>query len=151
MSSARMKRYIPLAQAFSGRLILFHSAVAESLGLHATDLRALRLLAEKPMTAGALGEGLRLTGAAITALIDRLEKACYVSRDRDAVDRRKVTIHLRAERLREIDEAYGGIQARMSKLLSTYSEEEFSVIADYLERTTQALADATAGMSVHAS
>ena len=34
------------------------------------------------MTAGALGEGLRLTGAATTALIDRLEKAGYLTRPR---------------------------------------------------------------------
>jgi DNA-binding MarR family transcriptional regulator len=144
MSSVRIKEYVPLAQEFAGRVILFHSAVAETLGLHATDLRALRLLAWRPMTAGALGEGLRLTGAATTALIDRLERAGYVVRERDTLDRRKVTIYATPEKLREVDEAYGGIQAKMSKLLSAYSEEEFSVIADYLKRTAQALADATA-------
>jgi DNA-binding MarR family transcriptional regulator len=143
-----MKQYIPLAQEFAGRVISFHSAVAESLGLHATDLRALRLLAARPMTAGALGEGLRLTGAATTALIDRLERTGYVVRERDAVDRRKVTIHATLEKLREVDEAYGGIQAKMSNVLSIYSAEEFSVIADFLKRAARALADETAKMLV---
>jgi DNA-binding MarR family transcriptional regulator len=151
MSSARMKLYVPLVQEFSGRVILFHSAVAQSLGLHATDLRALRLLGAEPMTAGALGEGLHLTGAATTALIDRLERTGYAVRRRDALDRRKVTIHAIPEKLREIDNAYQGMQARMSKLLSTYSATEFSAIADFLRQTTQVLADETAEISLEIS
>jgi DNA-binding MarR family transcriptional regulator len=151
MSSARMKLYVPLVQEFSGRVILFHSAVAQSLGLHATDLRALRLLGAKPMTAGALGEGLHLTGAATTALIDRLERTGYAVRQRDALDRRKVTIHAIPEKLREIDNAYQGMQARMSKLLSTYSATEFSAIVDFMRRTTQVLADETADISLEIS
>ena len=143
-----MKQYIPLAQEFSGRLILFHSAAAETLGLHATDLRALRLLEERPMIAGALGESLRLTGAATTALIDRLETAGYVIRERDTLDRRKVTIRAIAEKLSEVDEAYKGIRARMSKILSTYSADQFAAIADYMKRAAQALADETAHISL---
>ncbi len=43
--SARMTQYIPLIQEFSGLLIMLHAAVAENLGLHVTDIRALRPLA----------------------------------------------------------------------------------------------------------
>ena len=42
--SARMQVYIPLIKEFAGRLIMMHSAIADSLGLHATDIRAVRLL-----------------------------------------------------------------------------------------------------------
>ena len=142
--SARMKQYIPLIQEFSGRLIMLHATVAESLGLHVTDIRALRLLGVESMSAGALGEGVGLTGAATTALIDRLEKAGYAFRVRDTLDRRKVTVHAVPEKLLELDAGYSGMQTRMASLLSTYSAAEFSTIVDYLERTTQASADAIA-------
>ena len=120
---------------------MFHSAVARKLGLHATDLKGLRLLGNESMSAGALGEQTGLTGAAVTALIDRLEKAGYVVRERGADDRRRITVHAVPEKLREVDSLYEGQHARMSKLLSKYSADEFSVIADFLEQTTEVLAE----------
>ncbi len=143
MSTSRMRSYVPLVQKFAARVVLFHSAVAGRLGLHATDLKSLRLLGEEPMSAGALAEQIGLTGAAVTALIDRLEKAGYVVRERGADDRRRITVHAVPEKLCEVDSLYAGHGARMSKLLSRYSAEEFRVIADFLERTTQVLAEET--------
>lgn len=136
-----MNSYVPLVQNFAARVVLFHSAVAGKLGLHVTDLKGLRLLGKEPMSAGALGEQTGLTGAAVTALIDRLEKAGYVVRERGVDDRRRITVHAVPEKLREVDRLYDGQYARMSKLLSKYSPEEFSVIANFLEQTTQVLAE----------
>jgi DNA-binding MarR family transcriptional regulator len=146
MLTARMKRYIPLIQEFAGRLIMLHSAAAEFLGLHVTDIRALRLLAVGPMTAGALGEGLGITGAATTALIDRLERAGYAVRERETLDRRKITIHAVPEKLAELDNAYNGVQARMTKHLSKYTAAEFSAIADYLEQTARIAGEEAANL-----
>jgi DNA-binding MarR family transcriptional regulator len=139
-----MQQYIQLIREFFGRLLMMHSAAAESLGLHATDIRAIRLLRTEPLTAGALGEGVGLTGAATTALIDRLERAGYVVRERSALDRRRVTVRAAPEKLHEVDAAYWGVMARMSELLSTYTAAEFSTVVDFVERTTQAIADETA-------
>jgi DNA-binding IclR family transcriptional regulator len=44
----------------------------------------------RPVTAGTIGEHTGLTTGAVTGLMDRLEKAGYVRRDRDPRDRRKV-------------------------------------------------------------
>ena len=62
--------------------VLFSEAVAERAGINATDLESLDFLRrEGPMTAGRLAELTGLsTGGAITALIDRLEKAGFVRR-----------------------------------------------------------------------
>ena len=141
MSTFRLQVYVPLVQQFAARLVFFHSAVAEKLGLHATDLKGLRLLGKEPMSAGALGEETGLTGAAVTALIDRLEKAGFVVRERGADDRRRVTVHAVPEKLCQVDLLYEGQGARMSRLLAKYSAAEFAVIADFLERTTQVLAE----------
>jgi DNA-binding MarR family transcriptional regulator len=141
MSSSRINSYVGLIQKFAARVVLFHSAVAAKLGLHVTDLKCLRLLGKEPMSARTLGEEVGLSGPAVTALIDRLEKAGYVVRERSVEDRRSITVRALPEKLREVDSLYAGQHARMSKLLSKYRSEEFSVITNFLEQTTQVLAE----------
>jgi DNA-binding MarR family transcriptional regulator len=144
VQSARMQQYVPLIIEFAGRIITLQSAMADSLGLHATDLRAVRLVEAEPMTAGALGQGLGLTGAATTAVVDRLEKAGYVVRERGTLDRRKVAIRAVPEKVREVDLAYAGLRAKMADVLSTYSAAEFSTVVDFIEKSTQVLVAETA-------
>ena len=103
MSSPRMDRYVPLIREFAARDALFHDAVARRLGLHSTDEKVLRLFGDKALTAGDLVAYTGLTGAAVTALVDRLERLGYVTRERDSGDRRKIAIRAAAARLREIN------------------------------------------------
>lgn len=144
MSSARIDRYVPLAQDFSARVVLFHEAVAERLGLHATDVKALRLLGAAALTAGQLAEAVGLTGAAVTALVDRLEASGHVTRVRDEGDRRRVAIRAVPAKLRELDRLYAGQNAAMAKLLAKYGAAEFAAIADYLANGTRILIEQTA-------
>jgi DNA-binding MarR family transcriptional regulator len=148
---ARMKQYIPLIQEFAGRVIVLNSAIAETLGLHATDLRAVRLVEAEPMTAGALGERLGLTGAATTAVVDRLERAGYAVRERGTLDRRKVVVRAVPEKIREVDLAYATVRAKMGDVLSTYSAAEFSTVVDFIERSSQVLAKQTAELASRAN
>ena len=48
-----------------------------------------------------------LTVAAVTALIDRLEKAGYVVRERGLRDHRRITVHANREKLRQVNTLYG--------------------------------------------
>ena len=137
-----MAAYVPLVQQFAARVVLFHTAVADRLGLHATDLKSLRLLGEEPLSAGDLGRRVGLSGPAVTALVDRLEAAGYVVRERDGDDRRRVTVRAVAAKVRQVDRLYDGQGARMAKLLSTYSDAEFAAITDFLGRTTRVLTEA---------
>jgi DNA-binding MarR family transcriptional regulator len=139
-----MDRYLALVREFSARAVLFHETIAGLCGLHATDLKALRLLGEEEMTAGRLAEHTGLTGAAVTALVDRLEASGYVRRERDAADRRRVTIRAVPAKSRALDQLYARYSVEMSKLLARYDAKEFAVIADYLEKATQLLAEETA-------
>ncbi|MYR44746.1 helix-turn-helix domain-containing protein [Streptomyces sp. SID5910] len=68
---------------------------AASHGLHATDVQALAAIldAEEPMTPGRLREHLGLTSGAVTACVDRLERAGHVRRVRESADRRVVHLH----------------------------------------------------------
>ena len=78
---------------FMARAVLFQDAVARSGDLNASDLQVVGLLmSEGPTTPGELAERTGLSaGGSITALVDRLEHAGYVTRRRDAVDRRRVS------------------------------------------------------------
>ena len=138
-SSARMRAYVPIIRRFVGRVMLFHSAVAAQLGLNATDVNCLRLLEDEVMSAGELSDRIGLTGAATTALIDRLEKTGFARRERSKEDRRRVTIHADRGKLQQVDALYGSQGDRMAKLLGRYSAGEFALIADFLEQTSAAL------------
>jgi DNA-binding MarR family transcriptional regulator len=135
-----MNRYVPAMRRFAAHSVLLHSAIAEALDLHVTDLRALWLLGEAPRTAGELAEELGLTSAAITALVDRLERNGYVTRQRNNSDRRKVTIEADPERLREVASHYQSQGQAMTEVLDAYSETEFAAIIDFLTRTADVLA-----------
>src|SRR5579863_6105059 len=118
--STRMSRYLPLVQDFSARAVLLHEAVGASLGLNATDVKVLRLLGDDTMTAGDLAERVGVTAAAVTALLDRLHEAGYLSRERDPADRRRVTVKAVTAKVRKLDRQYAGFTFEMNKLLGNY-------------------------------
>src|SRR5919202_4029852 len=76
---------------------LVDEAVAAQLGVNRTDLRCLGVLSSRgALTAGQLAQACRLSPGATTTAIDRLERAGYVQRVRDQVDRRSVRVELTA-------------------------------------------------------
>ena len=77
-----------LADQFTAAADEFH----RSHGLHATDSAALHLLSRGSMTMGDLASGLRLTPAAVTSVVDRLESAGLAERRPDEVDRRRTMV-----------------------------------------------------------
>jgi DNA-binding MarR family transcriptional regulator len=143
VSTARMNRYVALVRDFSARVVMFHETVAQRLGLHASEVKALRLLGKGAMTAGQVAELTGLTAASVTALVDRLEAMGFVTRERDAEDRRRVTIRAVAAKIRDLDRLYDAHHAEMAKMLSTYNADEFAAIADYLARASTLLAQET--------
>ncbi|MBO0783324.1 MAG: MarR family transcriptional regulator [Ktedonobacteraceae bacterium] len=136
-----------LGRELSTAVVLFHQAVAERMGLNATDFKCLDMLAQRgPLTAGRLAEILGLTGGAITGVIDRLEAAGFVQRERDPGDRRRVIIkpcdsQAYAKTLVPI---FASLQQAMGEeLANRYSPEEFDAIEDFLRRTIHILRQET--------
>jgi len=69
--------------------------VTQILGVNRTDARCLDILDEHgSMSAGDLAEASRLSTGAITAVIDRLERAGLARRVPDPADRRRVLVEL---------------------------------------------------------
>src|SRR5271169_2979874 len=74
---------------------LMSQAAADRVGVNATDLNCLNILSfSGQLTAGELARATGLTTASITGVIDRLEEAGFVRRERDTKDRRRVVVHL---------------------------------------------------------
>lgn len=107
-------------------------AVAARFGINRTDLRHLELLADGPLSAGQLSDRSGLSPAAMTALIDRLERKGYVRRTRDAADRRRVFVEL-TDRTREVGcELYGPLLSAGRELLGGYTAEQLAMMRDFL-------------------
>ena len=99
---------------------------------------------EGRMTAGRLAELTGLTTGAITGVVDRLEKAGFVRRERDDSDRRKVFIAPVPERLMEIGRFYELMQRAMKKQAGGYTDAELRLLLRYATESYQSILTATA-------
>jgi DNA-binding MarR family transcriptional regulator len=118
------------------------NACAERLGLHSTDWGCVLLLNEAlptPLTAGQLAELTGLTTGAVTGVLDRLENAGYVRRERDPADRRRVIVRLVPEEMARIQPMFDGMIADMIAMHRDYSDDELAVIVEMLTRSSEIL------------
>src|ERR671917_1409057 len=80
--------------------VYFFQAVAERSGMNLTDLQCITILTSTgPITAGRLAEEMGLTTGSVTGVIDRMERAGYVRRERDPNDGRRVIVRPVSEKL----------------------------------------------------
>lgn len=100
----------------------FDDAAARRLGVHRSDLRALHLLENGPVTAGAISAHLELRSGSVSALIVRLVKADLVTRTVDPDDRRAVRIELRPEAWQRLAAVYGPAGQQVSAYSTALSD-----------------------------
>src|ERR1700728_4262724 len=149
LSATREDRINELNQRIGGELatktVVFHHAMADRLGLSASDLKCLDLLgqAEKPLTASNLVEATGLTGGAITGVADRLEAAGFVERVRDPEDRRRWELRPRPERQAEIAQLFEPLGAAMTELFAAYSDEDLELLTVFLTKLSVIIDDQT--------
>jgi DNA-binding MarR family transcriptional regulator len=129
----------------NSRLIMFHHAVGERMGLSATEHKAADILRRfGPMTAGELAEQTGLTTGAVTGLVDRLERDGYVKREHDKTDRRRVIIQpISQGRNEEVESLFEPVNDRIAELLSHYDAKEKAAIADFASKAADLLREET--------
>ncbi len=121
-------------RAFQNAVDGFDQAASEVLGLNRTDQRCADLLAfQGPMTAGQLAEASGMSTGAITAVIDRLERAGFVERYRDETDRRRVFIKVTDEGFQKGGEVYGPLGAEGMEVLQQYSNDEIRLFCKFMQ------------------
>ena len=120
---------------------LMSQAAADRIGINATDLNCLNILSfSGQLTAGELARATGLTTASITGVVDRLEQAGFVRRERDAVDRRRVVIHLDAPRaLRSIGPVFGPMMGAWQRMAAQYSDDELRLIVEFYGQMEQVI------------
>ncbi|GLR84891.1 MarR family winged helix-turn-helix transcriptional regulator [Bradyrhizobium iriomotense] len=128
----------------SAQGVLYGQAVANVAGISGSDLECMDFLnLEGRATAGRLAEVTGLTTGAITGVVDRLEKAGYVRRERDDADRRKVFITVVPETTAEIGKLYVPMQQAMHKVWSRYSDEELRLLLRFATDGYKGVLEAT--------
>jgi DNA-binding MarR family transcriptional regulator len=122
---------------------LMSQAAAERIGINATDLNCLNILSlGGELTAGQLAQATGLTTASITGVLDRLEEAGYVRRERDANDRRRVVIHLILEPvLRDVVTVFESLLAAWRQVAAGYTDDELELILRFQAQAEQVLRD----------
>ncbi|MFJ5063405.1 MarR family winged helix-turn-helix transcriptional regulator [Streptomyces nigra] len=110
---------------------------AQAQGLHLTDMQALIAILDAdpeagPMTPGLLRRQLNLTSGAVTACLDRLERAGHIHRVRAADDRRVVHLHY-AEPAKAVARDYFRPLAHSTDAArGRFSPEELDVVVRFL-------------------
>src|SRR6201989_1065955 len=124
--------------------VIFGQTVASRVGISSSDLECLDFLnLEGRVTAGRLAEVTGLTTGAITGVVDRLENAGFVRRERDETDRRKVFIVVVPETTAKIAQFYVPMQQAMHKLWSSYSDAELKLLLRFASEGYKAVLEAT--------
>ena len=140
-----MKRVILGARAYGISNVLFRHAMAQRLGLNATDMECLGLLFIRGISSPTeLASHTGLTSGATTAMLDRLEHAGLIERRPNPRDRRGTRIVLRKAGTERVAPWFAAVRAAQDELVSSYTEAELRVLLDFLERSTVILDESRA-------
>ncbi|MEH0845560.1 MarR family transcriptional regulator [Micromonospora sp. CPCC 205711] len=119
--------------------VLFNQAVADALDMHPTDLQCVSLITIEPgpFTTGRIAELTGLTSGSASRLVDRLERAGYVTRERDTADRRRVLVRPVPEAVRRLGAVWDRLGTGWTEIFSDYTEAELALLIRHMRRTTE--------------
>jgi predicted transcriptional regulator len=115
----------------------FFRAAAARIGVTVTDMQVIENLASTgPMTAGQLADLTGLTTGAITGMLNRLEEAGLVRRERDPEDARRVIVRLAqdTDQMRGIGPIFAFVRKSWEELASQYDDEQIAFLVEFLKR-----------------
>jgi DNA-binding MarR family transcriptional regulator len=129
----------------SVQMTMLNLKVGERVGIKDVDLKCLDLLTRHgPHSPSALAKLAGLHPATMTGVLDRLEKAGWIVRERDPDDRRSVLVKAVEERAADIVREYSPMVELMQELFGRYENEQLETIADFMHRLVEAGREAAA-------
>jgi DNA-binding MarR family transcriptional regulator len=123
---------------FTGLAASFFRAAAARLGMTVTDLQVMDILQSTgPATAGQLADLTGLTTGAITGMLNRLEEAGLVRRERDPNDGRRVIVRIERdkEERHKIGPIFDSLGQAWDELASDYDDEQIAFLLEFLKRS----------------
>lgn len=127
-------------RALSRALATFTATVARRLGLAPSDVLALEhLFAEGPLGPAEIAARLGMTTPAVTALVDRLERAGHVERRPHPTDRRRLAVVPTPQAEAAAYAAIAEMIEGMAEVGARLTPAERAVVARYLDDATAVL------------
>jgi len=137
-------------RALSTEIDRLDQAAADRYGLNRTDMRALDITGRAgPLAPTELARLLGFTTGGVTTVLDRLERAGYIARQPDPADRRRQLVQTTAATAARDREVFGDLIQRTGDLLATYTDDQLTLIADFLLRTRQLTAAYADTLTTH--
>ncbi|MEV0567378.1 MarR family transcriptional regulator [Dactylosporangium sp. NPDC050588] len=139
---------IDLLRKFNLEADRFLEVFTRRHGLHRTDMNAVAYIwrateEQQPLTPGELARTLRLSPAATTALLDRLEKAGHVERRHDMEDRRRVHLVMQPPAKALAQEFFAPLGQHIREALAEFDEHDLEATKRVIEAVRGATAKAT--------
>lgn len=136
-----------LARLNQGATNLFDERIGDFFGINNTDGRCLDIISQHGrLSAGQLANQSGLTTGAVTAVIDRLEAAGYVRRNRDPLDRRKIWIEPTDHTVKLVEIIFGVYDLIGPLMMRHFSETQLEGILAFLRMGTRVNEELAAGI-----
>jgi DNA-binding MarR family transcriptional regulator len=123
---------------FTGLAASIFRAAAARLGMTVTDMQVMDILESTgPSTAGQLADLTGLTTGAVTGMLNRLEEAGLVRRERDPSDGRRVIVQLARgkDEIHKIGAIFDSLGNAWDELSSDYDDEQMAFLLEFLKRS----------------
>lgn len=123
---------------------MYADDVGHHLGLHRSDLMAMNLVSQasargSSLTPSQVAKSMSLSAAAVTALVDRLERVGHLMRHPDPADRRRVRLDV-SQQAQDVSRAmFRPMNDELAEVMSRYSEAELALVSQMLQEFTQAV------------
>jgi len=128
--------------------VMFHSTLAATQGLSATDTKAVDILdREGLLTAGDLAARTGLAPPSVTGLINRLERKGFVRRVADPADRRRVRVERCPEALSALAPLFADFGAQIEALYAEFSDDQLQTILHFMTEVVRRQRDATSKLA----
>jgi DNA-binding MarR family transcriptional regulator len=126
---------------------VFVDVFARAHGLGRNDLNAIMWISQgtqngHPITPGELATRLGLGAPATTGLVDRLEHAGHVRRERSSDDRRKVTIVMQPKALQLAIDFFVPLGQRMHETVADISDDDLQRVTTVIRLMITAVTEA---------
>lgn len=112
--------------------------MAQRLGLNLTDLTCFAYVLEAGddlLTAGDLAARAHVTTGAVTGILNRLERAGFVTRRPDPTDRRRVRVAAVPSAVTRVQSLYAPYHSRLADLFADCTTDEIAVLTSWFTHT----------------
>jgi DNA-binding MarR family transcriptional regulator len=123
---------------------MYADGVGHDLGLHRSDLMAMNLMSQaaargRSLTPSQVAKSMSLSAAAVTALVDRLERVGHLARHPDPADRRRVRLDV-SQQAEDIGRSmFQPMNDALAEVMEQYTEADLQMVVAMLEQFTAAV------------